>query len=357
VFSKEQRGGLEREKAALEQARLLLADCTLFSSLSADERSEIAARARIRSLEAGETVFAAGAPGNHMMVLLSGNIRISISSADGKELLLAIIQPGEVFGELTVLDGKVRSADAVAETPCMLAMLYRQDILSFFEKNPSAWPKLIEVLCQRLRRTNQAFAEVCAAAASGPLGPGAAARCRRAGRPCVSRDGTDSVQPAGAGEHGGGNARKREQVPSQLAAQRHCCDCRRLDHRRRPAGARKHGGADLRQPARPRRRIGERSETQHSRSGFTVRAGRRHRPRSSLLSLGRARVLMRAKRPPVGEENVGFTKRVRTWIRPTKMAPPFSVCQARLTTDARESVCRPNGAPPKACDESACCNE
>jgi CRP/FNR family cyclic AMP-dependent transcriptional regulator len=160
VFSKEQRGGLEREKAALEQARLLLADCTLFSSLSADERSEIAARARIRSLEAGETVFAAGAPGNHMMALLSGNIRISISSADGKELLLAIIQPGEVFGELTVLDGKVRSADAVAETPCMLAMLYRQDILSFFEKNPSAWPKLIEVLCQRLRRTNQAFAEV-----------------------------------------------------------------------------------------------------------------------------------------------------------------------------------------------------
>jgi CRP/FNR family transcriptional regulator, cyclic AMP receptor protein len=160
VFSKEQRGGLEREKAALEQARHLLADCTLFSSLSADERGEIAARARIRSLEAGETVFAAGAPGNHMMALLSGNIRISISSADGKELLLAIIQPGEVFGELTVLDGKVRSADAVAETPCMLAMLYRQDILSFFEKNPSAWPKLIEVLCQRLRRTNQAFAEV-----------------------------------------------------------------------------------------------------------------------------------------------------------------------------------------------------
>jgi CRP/FNR family cyclic AMP-dependent transcriptional regulator len=65
-----------------------------------------------------------------------------------------------VFGELTVLDGKERSADAIAETPCTLAMLYRHDVLSFFERNPSAWPKLVEVLCQRLRRTNVAFAEV-----------------------------------------------------------------------------------------------------------------------------------------------------------------------------------------------------
>jgi CRP/FNR family cyclic AMP-dependent transcriptional regulator len=157
---KEQRCGVERDKAALEQARHLLGNCTLFSGLSPDERAEISARARIVSLEAGETVFAAGAPGSEMMALLSGTIRISVSSADGKELLLAIIQPGEVFGELTVLDGKVRSADAIAETPCTLAMLYRQDILSFLERSPSAWPRLVEVLCQRLRRTNLVFAEV-----------------------------------------------------------------------------------------------------------------------------------------------------------------------------------------------------
>jgi CRP/FNR family cyclic AMP-dependent transcriptional regulator len=151
---------VEREKAALEQARRLLENCTLFSGLSAEERAEIGARARIRSLDAGEIVFATGAPGNQMMALLSGTVRISVSSADGKELSLAVIQPGEVFGELTVLDGKERSADAIAETPSTLAMLHRQDVLSFFERNPSAWPKIVEVLCQRLRRTNQAFAEV-----------------------------------------------------------------------------------------------------------------------------------------------------------------------------------------------------
>jgi CRP-like cAMP-binding protein len=95
-----------------------------------------------------------------MMALLSGTIRISVPSPDGKELVLTLIQPGEVFGELAVLDGKERSADAIAETECTLAMLYRHDVLSFFQRNPSAWLKLVEVLCQRLRRTDQVFAEV-----------------------------------------------------------------------------------------------------------------------------------------------------------------------------------------------------
>ena len=95
-----------------------------------------------------------------MMALLSGTIRISVPSADSKELVLTIIQPGEVIGELAVFDGKERSADAIAETACTLAVLERQDVLSFFERNPAAWPKLVEVLCERLRRTDQAFAEV-----------------------------------------------------------------------------------------------------------------------------------------------------------------------------------------------------
>ena len=151
---------MQPDKTALEQAHRLLGNCTLFSGLSADERAEITGRAHIRSLAAGETVFATGAAGDQMMALLSGTIRISVSSVDGRELLLAIIQPGEVFGELTVLDGKERSADAIAEIPCTLAILHRHDVLSFFERNPSAWPKLVDVLCQRLRRTNVVFAEV-----------------------------------------------------------------------------------------------------------------------------------------------------------------------------------------------------
>jgi CRP/FNR family transcriptional regulator, cyclic AMP receptor protein len=144
----------------LKEARSLLGNCALFEGLSADERAAIVARARIRTFHAGETVFQMGSPGDQMMALISGSIRISVRFEGSKELLLAIIRPGEVFGELAVLDEKERSADAVAEKACTLAILDRRDILSFFERTPSAWPKLVAVLCQRLRRTNEGFAEV-----------------------------------------------------------------------------------------------------------------------------------------------------------------------------------------------------
>src|SRR5215813_4204544 len=151
---------VEPQETELKRARQLLANCVLFSGLSADERAAVVARARIRTINAGETIFALGSPGDQMMALLRGTVRISVPSFEGRELLLAIIRPGEVFGELAVLDGKERSADAVAESPCTLAILDRHDILSFFERNPSAWPKLVKVLCQRLRHTDQVFAEV-----------------------------------------------------------------------------------------------------------------------------------------------------------------------------------------------------
>ncbi len=148
------------DNRTLKEACQLLTNCTLFAGLSADERAAVVALARIRTFNAGETIFSIGSPGDQMMALLSGAIRISVTSSDGKELLLAIIQPGEVFGELAILDNKERSADAVAETACTVAMLDRRDILSFFERNPSAWPNLVKVLCQRLRHTDQVFAEV-----------------------------------------------------------------------------------------------------------------------------------------------------------------------------------------------------
>src|SRR5262249_12094459 len=130
----------------------ILVNCTLFAGLSPDERAAVVALARIRALDAGETVFAIGSPGDQMMALLSGTIRISVSCSGGKELLLAMIQPGEVFGELAVLDGKERSADAVAETACTVAIMDRRDILTFLVSIPFGWPILRKVLCQALVR-------------------------------------------------------------------------------------------------------------------------------------------------------------------------------------------------------------
>jgi len=146
--------------AAIEEARRLLADCMLFRGLVENERDAVVARARLKHFAAGETIFLMGSPGDSMMAVLSGQIRISVPSPEGREIVLAIFQPGEVFGEIALLDGKERTADARAMTACDLAVLERRDVFAFLERQPNAWPRLVEVLCDRLRTTDQHIAEV-----------------------------------------------------------------------------------------------------------------------------------------------------------------------------------------------------
>jgi CRP/FNR family transcriptional regulator, cyclic AMP receptor protein len=99
-------------------------------------------------------------PGTSLMAVLRGEVRISVPSSGGRELLLAIVQPGEFFGEIAVLDGKHRTADARAATDCDLAILDRADVLDFLHHQPEALISLVDVLCERLRQTDQHIAEV-----------------------------------------------------------------------------------------------------------------------------------------------------------------------------------------------------
>ena len=145
---------------SIENARRLLEKCTLFRGLPTEDRDRLIARARIRHFAAGQTIFTMGARGDSMLAVLNGEVRISVPSYRDRELQLAILQPGEVFGEIAVLDGKERTADAQAITDCDLAVLKRADILDFLRRDPNALASLVEVLCGRLRQTDQHIAEV-----------------------------------------------------------------------------------------------------------------------------------------------------------------------------------------------------
>src|SRR6266581_4960134 len=149
-----------QRNAAIDAARRLLADCMLFRGLVENERDAVVARARLRHFAAGETIFLMGSPGDSMMAVLSGQIRISVPSPEGREIVLAILQKGEVFGEIALLDGKERTADARAMTASDLAILERRDVFEFLERQPGAWPRVVEVLCARLRATDLQIAEV-----------------------------------------------------------------------------------------------------------------------------------------------------------------------------------------------------
>jgi CRP/FNR family transcriptional regulator, cyclic AMP receptor protein len=83
-----------------------------------------------------------------------------VSSPDGNELTLAIVGKGEMFGEIALLDRKERTADATALTACRVAILERRKILSFLERCPGALLRIVDLLCSRLRRTDQQIAEL-----------------------------------------------------------------------------------------------------------------------------------------------------------------------------------------------------
>jgi CRP/FNR family transcriptional regulator, cyclic AMP receptor protein len=147
-------------RTATEDAGRLLGECFLFRELDAEERNVLFARVRVRNYAAGETIFLMGSAGESMMAVLSGSVRISVPSPEGKEIVLAILQAKEVFGEIALLDGKERTADARAMTPCTLAVLERRDVLAFLDRHPHVWSKLVAVLCSRLRNTDQHIAEL-----------------------------------------------------------------------------------------------------------------------------------------------------------------------------------------------------
>lgn len=150
---------IARGRDPLDRARALLGHCGLFRQLSAGERQALFARARVQKYLADDTIFLMGSPGDSMLAVLNGSIRISVPASNGKEVVLAILGPGEICGEIALLDGKERTADVKAATDCGVVVLERRDVLAFFAQYPDAWARLIEVLCERLRVADQQMAE------------------------------------------------------------------------------------------------------------------------------------------------------------------------------------------------------
>jgi CRP/FNR family transcriptional regulator, cyclic AMP receptor protein len=139
---------------ALPDKRAAIASHALFSSLTDADRDQLLALGVKRQYPDGQLIFRRGDPGNGMMLVLRGQVRISIVSEDGKELIFSIIPPGECFGEIALLDGRPRSADAIAVGECVLLVLARPDFLAFLERHPSVTIRLLEVLCARVRATS-----------------------------------------------------------------------------------------------------------------------------------------------------------------------------------------------------------
>lgn len=141
-------------KAFLE-ARRLVSGHSLLDRLEPHELDKLMRFARVARYPANAVIFSKGDPGHSMMTVLKGRIRISSSSPEGKQLVLAVLAQGEILGEMAVLEGKPRSADATALEPTELLLLDRRDFIPFLEQNPKICIKMLAILSDRLRRTSE----------------------------------------------------------------------------------------------------------------------------------------------------------------------------------------------------------
>ena len=133
----------------------ILRNHELFRELSADELDQLIAVARIEEVRAKTPIFHKGSPGEAMMAVVTGEVKISALAADGREIVLAMMREGEVFGEIALLDGCERTADATAVTNCSLLVVHRRDFLPFLVAHPQIAVRLLRVVCRRLRRTTE----------------------------------------------------------------------------------------------------------------------------------------------------------------------------------------------------------
>ncbi len=135
--------------------REFLAKVPLFEKLDAGELGSLIDVARIRHLDAREELFHKGDAGCQVFVVVSGRLKVTATSADGEDVVFAIMNPQEVVGELALLGGGERTATVTAIEPCELLALDRRDFFPFLRKHPDAAIKLLEVLTNRLRRVSQ----------------------------------------------------------------------------------------------------------------------------------------------------------------------------------------------------------
>jgi len=138
----------------------VLAEVPLFAALDDDATAALTAVMTTRDVDRGHVVFSEGDAGDRLFVVLDGKVKISRTANDGRENLLTVLGPAEMFGELSLFDPGPRTATATAVTRSRLASLDHDDLRPVLLERPNVSVHLLRALAQRLRRTNEAMADL-----------------------------------------------------------------------------------------------------------------------------------------------------------------------------------------------------
>ena len=127
----------------------------IFSDLEPDAFDQLCRYAKLSNFKRGATICSKGDVGNSLYAVISGTVKISTSSAEGRSAILNLIGTGEVFGEIALLDGRERTTDAIANSDCELFVIDRREFIPFLHGQPALAMKFIVLLCERLRWTSE----------------------------------------------------------------------------------------------------------------------------------------------------------------------------------------------------------
>ena len=141
-----------QQSSVSERARML-GKLDLFSCMPLDKLEAFAARSKQRPMRSGEVLFRRGETGSNMLVILAGQVRIVLPSREGRDQVIRVVQAGNVVGEMALLTGRSRTADAVAETNGRLLVVERRDLLDVLRASPEVSLAVLAIVCERLRKT------------------------------------------------------------------------------------------------------------------------------------------------------------------------------------------------------------
>jgi CRP/FNR family cyclic AMP-dependent transcriptional regulator len=137
-----------------EEVKASLRDNTFLGGLPEEVFNVIYAHGRLVRYAKGEILFHRGDEGSGMMLILTGSVKISNTAIDGREAVLNFLGPGDVNGEITVLDGLERTATATVLEPTEAFTIFRRDLMPALLANPNSMLEIIEGLCGKLRVTS-----------------------------------------------------------------------------------------------------------------------------------------------------------------------------------------------------------
>jgi CRP-like cAMP-binding protein len=133
----------------------LLAKTSLFGSLEEADRKAIAQEMRETTFDSNQAIFARGDQGREIYLVKHGRVKLSILTSEGRELAFAHAEAGHIFGEIAVLDGGQRTADATAVSKVVAATLSKSSLTRLIETRPVVREGVIRFLCSRVRLADQ----------------------------------------------------------------------------------------------------------------------------------------------------------------------------------------------------------